>query len=72
MLRPDLEHGAEATRYWILGVFRDGKSLNTTDQPVSIPCRPARSPSTSTAATSGRFKLGQRFLVDATLAGGGT
>ena len=57
--------------YWILGVFRDGKSLNPADQDVSIPFTGSVTLDLY-GSDSGRFEIGQRFRVDATLAGGGT
>src|SRR4051794_8267687 len=57
--------------FWILGVFRDGRQLNPADRDVSILV--SGSVTLDLYATNtGYFKLGQRFLADATLAGGGT
>jgi hypothetical protein len=57
--------------FWILGVFREGKSLNPADQAVSIPFTGSVTLDLY-GSDSGWFKLGQHFRIDATLADGGT
>jgi hypothetical protein len=56
---------------WILGVFRNGTQLNPTDRAVSIPIDGSVTLDLY-ANDSGYFQVGQRFRVDATIAGGGT